>query len=321
MAADGAAMPAAMPAATAVPAQDAHGGKLCPCGSRMRALRCTRCPRHDQKSGLCAEHGKRRNNCMLCLRESGRLWLRARPSDPAAPAGGSVEICRHRLARKHCRQCGGSHLCTFCRLTVTRRKNSECAGCRRWRNHDLPRKPREKAVLDFVRAEIAAGRFPPFNSADKRADRELDPALYGSWRLDVLWKLASHWVVLEVDEDQHKGYDAACERRRELDIFNSARGLPVRVLRYNPDVFATGSRSARRPLAVDRLGVLRAALAAALAPPQPTDALLSITRLFYDCACMDDACAFTHTDAFEDHLTFFRRHSAAPARGAGAESL
>jgi hypothetical protein len=279
----------------------------------MRAVRCTRCPR-GKKAGLCAEHGKRRNNCMDCLRERGSL--------PVRNGGLSTdgEICRHRMARKHCLQCGGSHLCTFCRLTQVKRKGSECSGCRRWRNHDTPRKPREQAVLDFVRAEVAAGRFPPFDSADKRADRDLDPAVYGSWRLDVLWKLGSHWVVLEVDEDQHRGYDASCERRRELDILNSARGLPVRVLRYNPDGFATGTRSVRRAVAVDRLRVLRAALLAAFAPPAASDALFCITKLFFNCSCVDGACGYQHTASFADDLAFFQQHHGADA-GASAVPL
>ena len=50
-------------------------------------------------------------------------------------------------------------------------------------------------------------------------------------------------IVLEVDEDQHSGYDPSCDPRRDFDIFASVAlgsGEKVVILRYNPDPFKIG---------------------------------------------------------------------------------
>ena len=57
-------------------------------------------------------------------------------------------------------------------------------------------------------------------------------------------EFAKEWgyIILEVDEEQHKGWhkDPSCDVRRDFDIAASAAlgsGQPLVVLRYNPDTF------------------------------------------------------------------------------------
>jgi hypothetical protein len=62
----------------------------------------------------------------------------------------------------------------------------------------------------------------------------------GSYRPDLLFDAGTHFVVVEVDENQHKNiasndrYGNICERVRENNIF-IALGLPTVFIRYNPD--------------------------------------------------------------------------------------
>jgi hypothetical protein len=56
----------------------------------------------------------------------------------------------------------------------------------------------------------------------------------GNYRPDILIDCNTHFIVIEIDENQHEGYDKNCEMARMNNIF-IALGLPVVFLRYNPD--------------------------------------------------------------------------------------
>jgi hypothetical protein len=56
----------------------------------------------------------------------------------------------------------------------------------------------------------------------------------GRERPDFLFEAASHCVVVEVDENQHKSRACECEQTRMVNISQSL-GLPTIFLRYNPD--------------------------------------------------------------------------------------
>ena len=53
-------------------------------------------------------------------------------------------------------------------------------------------------------------------------------------------------IILECDEDQHKGYDVSCDPRRDFDIAASVAlgsGGKLAMLRYNPDAFGVGGKT------------------------------------------------------------------------------
>jgi hypothetical protein len=62
-------------------------------------------------------------------------------------------------------------------------------------------------------------------------------------RPDIVYDCGTHFVIVEIDENQHRYYD--CEINRILEITQSA-GLPCIFIRYNPDKFvdSTGSKIA-----------------------------------------------------------------------------
>ena len=280
-----------------------HGGWLCcrnpDCKSSQHHSRCTSC---GTGSKLCA-HGKRVNNCMKCLREAkangvGSMYMAV-----------SSEICSHSIAKKHCAVCigGGSHLCVSCKTTCTRTKNTECSSCRRFRNNQAPIKKHESALKSFLDTAIKTGAIPNYTLHDRLVDPGLDTSLYGSHRPDFIWRKADRFFVLECDENQHKGAAySSCERKREMDIYNSAKGLPTTMVRFNPSAFKTGSMSNRvQPVNAStklRHKAVLKAVQEALQAPKPKG--LKFIKLFYDCSCIGQgsthACGFKHTSFYKD---------------------
>ncbi len=58
----------------------------------------------------------------------------------------------------------------------------------------------------------------------------------GNYRPDILIDCNTHFIVVEVDENQHENYNKNCEMARMNNIY-VALGLPVIFLRYNPDLY------------------------------------------------------------------------------------
>ena len=54
--------------------------------------------------------------------------------------------------------------------------------------------------------------------------------------------IPAHWgyVLVEVDEDQHRSYDLSCDVRRDFDVaaaISLGSGRKLRTIRYNPDSY------------------------------------------------------------------------------------
>lgn len=175
----------------------------------------------------------------------------------------------------------------------------------------MPLKRKESALKTYIDAAINDGVIPQYTSHDRAVAIGLDPSIYGSTRPDWVWVLHDRWIVLECDEDQHSSMAYSCERRRELQICNVAAGLPVFFIRFNPDAFKTGSKSARVKLSTDTLprrhDVVVQEIQAALNCEKPSG--LTFKKLFFNCSCIAEhgneyACKFVHTSSYLDHETF-----------------
>jgi hypothetical protein len=184
----------------------------------------------------------------------------------------------------------------------------------RFKNGKMPIKIHESALKSFLDASIETGEILPYTSHDKQVTPGLDPLLYGSNRPDWLWKMKDRWVFLECDEHAHGTKAYSCERRRELELCNSAGGLPVIFIRFNPDAFKTGTMSARvKPLNTSsrkRHELVIETLKYAIQAPDPAG--LTFTRLFYPCECMGEGsihpCGFKHTTTYDTHEAFLKSH-------------
>ena len=58
-------------------------------------------------------------------------------------------------------------------------------------------------------------------------------------RPDGLLDCGTHSVVVEIDEDQHSSYDATCENRRSMEIFQDLQSRPLVLVRLNPDSYVS----------------------------------------------------------------------------------
>ena len=115
--------------------------------------------------------------------------------------------------------------------------------------------------------------------------------------------LESGYVLLEVDEEQHKAYDPSCDVRRDFDMAASVAlgsGHKLLVLRYNPDAFKIAGVT-RRTTKKERHAQLIRLLGELLArePEAPFTRLF----LFYDRAAENNAlpCVAEHWRAAEVH--------------------
>lgn len=54
-------------------------------------------------------------------------------------------------------------------------------------------------------------------------------------RPDIYMDMGSHSIIVEVDENQHNGYENICENKRTMLLFNDLGNRPLVFIRFNPD--------------------------------------------------------------------------------------
>ena len=259
------------------------GFRPCICGSGQASYRCSQC---RTGNGICAAHGRRKYRCTLCT-DNERL-----------KPGTGAEVCKHLIQKKYCRHCGGTHLCKHCRLVCVRRKFEDCYTCSKWMHGD-PVYRKEQKIKRLLNRAAEEGIFPLYDRHNRRVSADLNIDVYGMARPDFLWQMPSFVILLEIDEMQHKTYDITCEKKRELDLLNSAKGKPVYLIRYNPDSFSTAYKHSTTPF-YERERLLVDLLEHVLVDtPKETlfgDNIFVKSYLFYDCKCIE--CDFIHTECF-----------------------
>jgi hypothetical protein len=97
-----------------------------------------------------------------------------------------------------------------------------------------------------------------------------------------VWDLKFRAVVLEVDEHQHKfeNYVKRCELVRISRIVEGFGGIPVHIIRYNPDAFKIAGTT-RRTTYAERIALLKTELSEALARPD-FDHQIVVQLLWFD---------------------------------------
>jgi hypothetical protein len=102
----------------------------------------------------------------------------------------------------------------------------------------------------------------------------------GNFKPDVLYDCGTHFLVIEVDENQHKQYEEDCENSRMQNIYQSL-GLPVIFLRYNPDSYqGLNSKKSTLEFRLEKL-VQEIGLNMKRIPTSPVTAIY----MFYDQDC------------------------------------
>jgi hypothetical protein len=119
-------------------------------------------------------------------------------------------------------------MCKYCDI----RENVPfvCVDCQR---RSKPQK--EYAVVRHLHRTIDVPL--QYTSYDESPDRECT-----NKRPDIRFEMLTHDVIVEVDENQHRGYEESCECARISEIVGAIGGKSVVFVRYNPDTVRFGGK-------------------------------------------------------------------------------
>ena len=112
-------------------------------------------------------------------------------------------------------------------------------------------------------------------------DRQLDGGVCGRERPDFLWDCRTHFVILEVDENQHSERENECETTRMKNIGQSLGGPKVWFIRYNPDPYRTDGDQ-YDPTQIRRHKSLLRTIKHCLANPPPETDFVTARYLYYN---------------------------------------
>jgi hypothetical protein len=161
--------------------------------------------------------------------------------------------------------------CGSCGLTsFIRAGTGLCNDCGDFIKIKATRARDEEIYRDFI---IEAG-FKP-QSADR-----IPAGSCNRYRPDLLFDAGTHFVVVEIDEHQHSGYQCECEQARMINIAQDVGGgMPVRFIRFNPDAYRT-SEGIRTKAKKGRTDILIKTLRSSML--HKPAALLTAIYLYYD---------------------------------------
>jgi hypothetical protein len=147
---------------------------------------------------------------------------------------GEIEYCGdHKMSLminliakyRECSNCGlkfqtlkseEKYLCPYCRPAESRKHNKELKIVKYIQNH---------TKFDIIHDKISAD----------------NTTICGKYRPDILIEFSDRYIIVEIDENQHKQYDESCEISRMHQIFEGL-GISVVFIRYNPDPYKNGKK-------------------------------------------------------------------------------
>lgn len=133
-------------------------------------------------------------------------------------------------------------ICISCGLPNIINKDNKCKDCD---NHQIIRLRKQKEVKEYLDNK---------NYNYILYDKIIDGGSCVKYRPDFMFDCKTHYVIIEVDEHQHKGYSSDCELIRMKNI-NESIGTPTIFIRYNPDAYKSGKKNVNPPK-VSRFKVL-----------------------------------------------------------------
>jgi hypothetical protein len=163
-------------------------------------------------------------------------------------------ICIHGRQKYVCIICHPDRACAHCKYVYVLKKyrfHPYCFGCYcvLHPEAEIPKryKLKENYMSDYLRRE--------FTEVTMVFDKRVEDGC-SARRPDVRIDYGTHTVLVECDENQHRGY--SCENKRMMELFLDCGGRPLVVLRLNPDAYESGGerrsgcfRPTKSGLAVD----------------------------------------------------------------------
>lgn len=164
--------------------------------------------------------------------------------------------------------------CSSCGLSYLLDKENKCENCNP-ASFASARLAKQNALMHYLDARGLKGTS---------TDRVIDNGECGKERPDRIYDLGDKILILECDEDQHKGRQCVCEQTRMVNIGQSFGGIPVYFLRWNPDNYSPDDQKKQPELITKRhklVGDLIASITAGKTQ-MPTNTLVSALYLYYD---------------------------------------
>jgi EsV-1-7 cysteine-rich motif len=75
-------------------------------------------------------------------------------------------------------------------------------------------------------------------------------------RPDGLLRFSTHSVVIEIDEDQHVGYESICDNKRTMELFQDLGNRPIVFVRLNPDSYKLAEKRIKGVFSVSKGGTM-----------------------------------------------------------------
>lgn len=119
-----------------------------------------------------------------------------------------------------------------CEKRGNKKYNDYCVMCyvHLFPNEPITRnyKTKEFKVFEFIKEHfkditILNDKIIPNGCSKKRPDLYID--------------MGSHSIIIEIDENQHDGYENICENKRTMLLFNDLGNRPLVFIRFNPDSY------------------------------------------------------------------------------------
>jgi hypothetical protein len=164
-------------------------------------------------------------------------------------------FCKHGKYKKFCIECGGSALCKapLCETRGNPKYENYCVYCyvNLFPDKKLSRnyKTKEITVADFIK-DI-------FLDYTWICDKKIQDGC-SRFRPDLLLDMATHIIIIEIDENKHTSYDCSCENKRLMTLSQDLQHRPIVLIRFNPDSYKNEKgrliKSCWKP---DRFGILK----------------------------------------------------------------
>ena len=171
-----------------------------------------------------------------------------------------------------------SKKCTSCNLYEVKKQPYLCIYC----NPDRLKKTKELEVTDFLKN----------NNIDFIYNKSTGFSC-GNYRPDILIDCVTHFIIVEVDEGQHKQHSTECEYIRMNNIYLSL-GLPTIFIRFNPDTFKVNNVRNYTKSNSRLKNVLKVIEEY---KNKENINFIEVIYMYYDCSCKNK-CSFIHEKQF-----------------------
>lgn len=161
--------------------------------------------------------------------------------------------------------------CVSCNLVFKLNDRGLCEYC------DPEKQKRARLYKQYLVTQHILNRYGSYVVS---VDRVIDNGECIKERPDVLLDFGTHFVVIEVDEHQHKDRVCECEHARMVNI-GQALGLRTMFIRYNPDPYKTKTKSVKDPTFHTRMKTL-VEWVKHLSNPDKFHGFTSVVYLYYD---------------------------------------